>query len=79
MLSDVFEKLKCFKMFQVLALLVSGASVLGSKVYSFHYVVVIHQEENVEKKHVNGSRSCPTGKYVCKVDCHLMVVLLNLV
>lgn len=36
-------------MFQVLALLASGRSILGSKVYSFHYVEVIHHEENVEK------------------------------
>lgn len=65
-------------MFQVLAVLASGTSILGSKVYSFHYLGVIHEEENVEKKHVNGSRSCPAGKYVCKVDCHLMVVSPNL-
>lgn len=62
----------------MLALLASGTSILGSKVYSFHYVAVIHHEENVEKKHVNGSRSCPAGEYVCKVDCHLTVVSPNL-
>ena len=33
----------------MLALLASGTSILGSKVYGFHYVAVIHHEENVEK------------------------------
>lgn len=33
----------------MLALLASGTSILGSKVYSFHYVAVIHHEENVGK------------------------------
>ena len=36
-------------MFQVLALLASGASISGSKVYSFQYVAVIYQGENVRK------------------------------